>query len=407
MSNKILVVGATGTVGGRVARALAAAGIDFVCGLRQGESSQLPAVLLDFSRPETFAQALTGVNRVFLIAPGFMDDADTLITPFITAMASAGIQHVLYSSVIGAEYNPSGTHRKIERALEESGVPWTFFRPNFYLQNFITYEADAVFGRGEIALPTGEGAASYLDVGDLAIAAARLLAAPAAHAGHAYTLTGPVPLNHGAIATALTEVLGCPIRFTDPSPEAHTAALRAAGVPASILAQSEALYALIRGNVCAAVSPDLETLLGRPGTDVRSWATREAIPALQRRAATPDASTLVSRANALMTTWENGDTTGYAALCAPGVRMIIPQYGLDVAGFDAVWAVRTSLKALEAGPLHIHTLDTHVVEGRTVSAQAHVIHRVEGRFTQHGVVRFGFDVGARLVSYHQVNTWMG
>lgn len=409
MSNKILVVGATGTVGGRVARALAAAGLDFVCGLRGGESSSFPAVPLDFSRPDTFSGALAGVGRVFLIAPGFTDDADALLAPFIAAMAAAGVRHVLYSSVIGAEYNPAGAHRKIERALEDSGVPWTFFRPNFYLQNFVTYEADAVFGRGEIALPTGEGAASYLDVGDLALAAARVLAAPGVHAGRAYTLTGPAPLTHGAIAAALTDTLGCPIRFTDPAPEAHAAALRAVGVPEGILAQSEALYALIRGNVCAGVSPDLEALLGRPPTDARAWALREAVPALQRRAgaATPDAATLVSRANALMTTWEYGDTAGYAALCAPGVRMAIPQYGLDVSGFDAVWGVRRSLKALDAGPLHIHTLDTHVVEGRTVSGQAHVIHRTEGRFTQHGVVRFTFDAGARLVHYHQVNTWMG
>lgn len=408
MSSKVLVVGATGTVGARVAAALAAAGTDFVCGLRRSDASPHPGVSFDFTRPETFAGALAGVDRVFLIAPGFTEDADALFAPFLAAVSAADVRHVLYSSVIGAEYNPDGVHRRIERTIEDSGVPWTFFRPNFYLQNFITYEADAVLGRGEIALPTGDGAASYLDVGDLAAAAARVLADPGAHVGRAYTLTGPAPLSHAAVAAALTEALGFPVEFTDPAPEAHAAALAAAGVPADIVDQSEALYALIRGNVCAGVSPDLEGLLGRPATDVSAWAAREAVPALRRRAgaATPEASTLVSRVNALMTAWEYGDAAAYGALCAPGVRMTIPQYGLDVRGFEALWEVRRGLKPLDAGPLHIHTVDTHVVDGRAVSGQAHVIHRAEGHFTQHGVVRFVFDAGARLTHYHQVNTWM-
>lgn len=408
MSSKVLVVGATGTVGTRVTAALAAAGIDFVRGQRRSDGSPHPSVAFDFARPATFAGALAGVDRVFLIAPGFAEDAHALVAPFLAAVAAAGVRHVLYSSVIGAEYDPAGAHRRIERTLEDSGVPWTFFRPNFYLQNFVTYEADAVLGRGEIPLPTGDGAASYLDVGDLAAAAARVLAAPAAHAGRAYTLTGPAPLTHGAIAAALTEALGFPVVFTDPSPGDRAAALSAAGVPAAIIAQSEALYGLIRGNVCAAVSPDLEALLGRPATDVAAWAAREAVPALQRRpgAAVPDAATLVSRVNALMTTWESGDTAAYAALCAPGVRMTIPQYGLDVTGFDAVWDVRRGLKPLDAGPLHVHTADTHVVDGRSVTCQAHVLHRTDGHFTQHGVVRFVFDAGARLTHYHQVNTWV-
>jgi uncharacterized protein YbjT (DUF2867 family) len=409
MSGKTLVVGANGTVGSRVAAALAAAGMAYVCGLRRKDASGRPSVLLDFQRPETFSAALSGVDRVFLIAPGFTEDADALLASFLAAVAKAGVRHVLYSSVIGAEYNPTGVHRRVELALEASGIPWTFFRPNFYLQNFITYEADAVLGRGEIALPTGDGAASYLDVGDLAEAAARVLAAPQAHAGRSYTLTGPAPVSHGAIAASLTQTLGFPVLFTNPAPEARAATLAAAGVPADVIAQSEGLYALIRGNVCAGVSPDLEQLLGRRGTDVDAWAAREAVAALRARsgAAEPTASTLVSRVNALMTAWEYGNTEAYAALCAPGVRMTIPEYGLDVRGFDALWGVRVGLRALEAGPLHIHTVDTHVVDGRSVSGQAHVIHRSEGRFTQHGVVRFDFDAGARLTHYHQVNTWMG
>jgi uncharacterized protein YbjT (DUF2867 family) len=409
MATRALIVGASGTVGGAVAAAAARRGLPFVVGARGGVGAGWPAVALDLERPETFAGALDGVDRVFLIAPGFREDADQLMAPFIAAMAAAGVGAVVFSSVIGAEYNPAGPHRKIELALEAAGLRSTLLRPNFYMENFLTYEVENVLGQGVIPLPTGEGRASYVDVLDIAEVAAAVLADPAAHAGQAYTLTGPAALSHGEIAGLLSAALGGPVVFTDPSPADHRAAMVAGGVPEGIIAQSEALYALIRDNVCAGVSGDVARVLGREATPFAAWAARRAVPALQARrgCALPTPAELISRANALMTLWEYGDRAGYGALCAPHVRMSIPEYGLDVTGFGPLWAVRTGIRAVDAGPLHIHTLDTHVVDGLEVRGQAHVIHRTEGRFTQHGQVRFCFDQGGRLVHYHQVNTWMG
>jgi hypothetical protein len=119
-----------------------------------------------------------------------------------------------------------------------------------------------------------------------------------------------------------------------------------------------------------------------------------------------DAS-LALRANAIMTAWELGDTEGYRNHCAPGVRMTIPLYGLDLVGFEAIWGVRSSMKPLDAGPLDIHTVVSHRVEGRTVSAISHVIRRSTGQLAQHAAVRFEFDEGGRLVHYHQEVVWQG
>jgi hypothetical protein len=118
------------------------------------------------------------------------------------------------------------------------------------------------------------------------------------------------------------------------------------------------------------------------------------------------ADALVSRTHEIMTAWEVGDTDTYARACAPGVRMTIPAYGLDVRGFDAIWGVRSSMKALDLGPLDIHTVTTAVVEGSSVRARSHVISRATGQFTQHAEVRFDFDAEGLLVAYHQVVIWM-
>ena len=407
MTVKTLIMGATGTVGAQVAAQMARRGLPYVCAGRGAAAGQHPSVALDFERPETFALALNDVHRVFLIAPGFRDDADGLLAPFIEALRRASVQHVVFSSVIGAEYNPSGVHRKIELMLEAAGLRTTFLRPNFYMQNYLTYEGENVLGAGEIPLPTGEGRASYVDVLDIAEVAAEVLAAPDAHAGRAYTLTGPEAHSHGELAALLSAALGAPVRFSDPSPEDYRARLVSYGVPEAIIAQSEGLYALIRGSVCAGTTGDVEAVLGRPPTPFAAWAQREAVPALRGRPGceAPGPEALVSRANALMTAWELGDTEGYRSLCAPHVCMRIPQYGLEVSGFDGLWGVRASIRPLAEGPLHIHTLDTQVVRGREVSGQGHVIHRQTGAFTQHSVMRFSFDEGARLVDYHQVNIW--
>lgn len=110
-------------------------------------------------------------------------------------------------------------------------------------------------------------------------------------------------------------------------------------------------------------------------------------------------------ANELMTAWELGDTETYRSRCAPGVRMTIPLYQLDVTGFDAIWGVRTSMKPLDAGPLHLHTLVSHRVRGRSVEALSHVFHRTTGQVTQHAQVRFDFDDEGRMVHYHQEVIW--
>jgi hypothetical protein len=116
-------------------------------------------------------------------------------------------------------------------------------------------------------------------------------------------------------------------------------------------------------------------------------------------------ASLVLRANALMTAWEYGDEARYHSMVAPNVRMSIAAYGIDAHGFDAIWGIRKSMKAMDAGPLDIHTVDTHQVRGRTLTALSHVISRSTAAFTQHAAVEFDFDDHDRLTHYRQDVIW--
>ena len=271
MTGTILVTGASGTVGSEVATALRAAGAAYVVGLRAPAAASHPAVAFDFSAPATFDAALRGVERVFLIAPGFHEHADALLAPFIAALKPAGVKHVVYSSVSGADQNPAGAHRKIELALEATGLGLTILRPTFYMQNFLTYERDNLLLRGVIDLPTAEGKAAYVDVRDIAAVAAKVLV-DGGHAGQAYDLTGDEALSHGKIAAVFSEALGFTVRFLDPSPEAYAQTLRGYGMEAWMVEASAELYGYVRQGYTAATSDNVSKLLGRPATRLEAFA---------------------------------------------------------------------------------------------------------------------------------------
>ncbi len=263
MSNGILVTGATGTVGGEVAKQLQAAGVDFVCGVRKPEGlSNLPARKLDFADQTTFAGALEGIGKLFLVAPPFTHDGAEGIFALIDQAAKAGVSHVVYLSVIGAETSPEGIHRRIEVAVENSQMALTSLRPNFFMQNFQTYEAPNL-ARGIIYLPTDEGRTSYVDVRDIAAVALQALTTKDQHHNKIYTLTGSEALTHGEIAGIFSKALGRGVQNVNPSAEQYVQTLAEYGMAKADIDTMAGLYSFVRQGWCEAVSPDIKEVLGR------------------------------------------------------------------------------------------------------------------------------------------------
>ena len=89
MSNKILVTGATGTIGKAVITALINEGKSFVAGVRdQSTASEklgknVALVTFDFEDPSTYEGAINGVDKVFLLGPPLVTNLDQLLIPFI------------------------------------------------------------------------------------------------------------------------------------------------------------------------------------------------------------------------------------------------------------------------------------------------------------------------------------
>ena len=263
----ILILGGTGKVGRRVARVLAR---DGHLARPVGRSTPLR---FDWNDPETWAPALRGTEGVFIVGPGSATDWSPRLSTLLDTASTAGVRHAVLLSARGVEFLPDGNVARAEEALRAGPLPWTILRPTHFAQNFTEAMFTPVDGR--ITAPVGDGAEPFIDVEDIAEAAAHVLANGAATA-RTLALSGPAALTFDQAARILAEVTGRPVEFHDQDDADHAAQLRAAGTPEEYIRWRLAMLGGIRRGDDAYLSDGIERLLGRPATDFTTWARREA-----------------------------------------------------------------------------------------------------------------------------------
>ena len=273
----VAVTGPTGNVGAEVVRRLQAAGAPVRTLSRHPAETR--ALLGDgpeharfvFGEAATYPEALDGVRALFLMRPPQIADVDRRIHPAIDAAGAAGVRRIAFLSLQGVERNPLVPHHRIERHLRRSGVPTTFLRPSFFMQNLSTTHRDEIRHDGVLAVPAGRGRTSFVDARDVAEVAAKVLLEPG-HEGRAYELTGHEAPTYAEVAALLSDVLGRPVAYADPSPWAFWRCQRARGTPPAFVLVMLGLYTVARLGLAGRTSPDLERLLGRPPTSLRAFA---------------------------------------------------------------------------------------------------------------------------------------
>lgn len=258
----ILVTGATGTVGTEVVKALSGRGQRFRAGYRtrpQNVPAGQEAVPLDFEKPETLGPALSGVETVFLLSNTVAPEAGV-----VRAAKAAGVRRIVKLSVMRSareEFTFAKWHRAAERAVEESGLQWTFLRPNGFMQNVVNYMAETIRSQAAIFSSAADGAISAVDARDIGAVAAHVLT-ETGHEGQAYELTGPAALDYAQVASVLSSVLGWQIRYIPIPPEQYRQAAVAAGTPpgyADALVDLNRYYA---AGGLSAVSPAVRLITG-------------------------------------------------------------------------------------------------------------------------------------------------
>lgn len=235
----ILITGATGSNGTELVKLLASRGIPVRAMVRSKNGATkiagLPGVELtigDFDHPATLDQALQGVERAFLLTNS-TERAESQQRAFVNAGRRAGLRHVVKLSQFAAdERSPVRFlryHAAIERMIVQSGMAYTFLRPNLYMQGLLGF-AGSIKSSGKFFAAAADARVSVVDVRDNAAVAAAALTEPG-HEGRTYTLTGPEALTHAEMAAAISDAIGRPVTFVDVPPDAMRDALFGMGMP--------------------------------------------------------------------------------------------------------------------------------------------------------------------------------
>jgi uncharacterized protein YbjT (DUF2867 family) len=272
----ILVTGATGNVGREVARELAARGAAVRAAVyddatpRRVLDGPAETARFDFTDPRTFPAAFDGVDKLFLVRPPAISNVGRDIRPVVDFAAAAGVGQVAFLSLAGAGRNRLVPHARIERLLTRSGMAWTMLRCGFFMQNLDTTHRADIVEHDDIFIPAGGGRTAFIDARDIGAAAARVLT-EAGHANAAYALTGSEALTYGEVAAIMTEELGRPITYGNPSPWAFARRMRRRGYPRGHVNVMLGIYLTTRLGLARGISPDLERLLGRPPITMRQY----------------------------------------------------------------------------------------------------------------------------------------
>lgn len=274
---KILVTGATGKLGSKVVESLlkSVPASNLVVSVRNPEKAEglrnrgVEVRQGDFDRPETLDKAFRGIDRLLIISAD--GDNETRIEQHANAVQAAeraGVKFIAYTSLANATESKNlmaPPHVATETAIIKTGIPYSFLRNNWYLENEIGSIQGALAGAPWVT-SAGEGKVGWALQQDYADAAATVLVGNG-HENTVYELSGPL-LTQEELASALGSVLGKDIPVQQVSDEQYAEIMRGLGLPDFVIPIVVGIQESIRNGSLEVNSNDFEKVLGRPITSI-------------------------------------------------------------------------------------------------------------------------------------------
>ena len=264
----LAVTGATGRLGGRVARRLAAAGTAQRLVVRDParapDLADAEVVPADYADPTAARHALAGISTVFMVSATESADRVSQHQSFIDSAVAAGVDRIVYVSFVGAAPDATFTlardHWATEEHLRASGLRHTILRDNLYLDFLSLLAGDDGVIRG----PAGNGRVAAVAQDDIADVAAVVLGRPEAHDGACYDLTGPESLTLTEVAAKLSSAMGRTVSYHPESIEEAYASRARYGAPDWQVEAWVSTYRAIAAGELATVSDTVQRLTGHP-----------------------------------------------------------------------------------------------------------------------------------------------
>ncbi|MGD0031149.1 NAD(P)H-binding protein [Paenibacillus illinoisensis] len=208
---KILVTGATGSVGEHIVKQLLLSQVEVRALSRSHKNTGLPAkaqtVVGDLDNPETLEVHLKSIDSLFLITQSEQTEARFLANQRIIQLAKeANVKRIV--ALMDYEGNP------IENIIKESGMEWTIIRPSEFMKNALYFWADSIQNEGIVRTGFPETLSVRIHEADIAAVAVKALVEDGHHK-KIYNLTGPQSLSIREMVRQISDITGKPIELIE------------------------------------------------------------------------------------------------------------------------------------------------------------------------------------------------
>ena len=290
----ILVTTPSGDIGARVLDRLLDAGerVRVVArdpsGLARAVRGRVEVVEGSHGDADVIARALRGVDRVFWLAPGDPRTTDAhaaypaFSRPFATALASSDVTHVVGVSALGRGWpEPAGlvsASLAMDDMIGATGTAYRALACASLIDN-LARQAGAIRDGGAFYQPTpGDLRLPHVAKRDVAVTAARLLAAPDWHGVEEVPLHGPADLTFEEMAAILSGVLGRRVAFHEMPMAQFGAFMRSTGASEGMAAAYVEMMTAKNAGMDTTDRPERRDLTP---TTFREWCEAELKPMIE------------------------------------------------------------------------------------------------------------------------------
>ncbi len=266
MAKKILIIGATGSIGLEAAKRLLEKKQPVKIAVRNPDKAEslhlkgAEVVHFEYQKPETFFNTFESVSKIILVSPPSFLKIHNDVINAINVAKDSGIEQIVNISAMGVEKDDNDPMRLIEKHIENSGLKYVILRPSCYMQNFTNLFRDFIKSNNEIFAPAEDAKSSFVDLRDVADVAVKVLLDDNFN-NKTFALTGSQALNLHVIAFLFSEALKREINYSKISEDFFKKTLLSAGWPQITIEGTIELCNYIKGNSNSEVSDDVKKIL--------------------------------------------------------------------------------------------------------------------------------------------------
>lgn len=290
MSNKILITGATGSLGSKVVNILKEkTKIENIAVLVRDEKNELAKQYAndgidvrigDYANLESLESSFKGIDTLYFVSGGDDNERAKLHKNVVDSAKKAGIKHILYTSAVWKDESNSSplanlvdSHLQTENCIKTSGITYTILKHNLYAEviEMMIGDKSQLLKTKTIYLPTANGLASFIPKKDLAEAEVNILLNPSSYSNKILEFNGSEQISFSEIAKKISETVKAPIQYISPTKKEFEEQMTKFGLPSHIIEILTTFSIAIANREFDQQSNDLERVLGRKTTSLSEF----------------------------------------------------------------------------------------------------------------------------------------